>query len=43
MIINKNFMGEGVQNKRPSMGGGGYGYFLELHIVEMNHGVFSLT
>ena len=28
--------GRGVQNKKPSVGGGGgegYGYFLELHIV----------
>ena len=25
--------GRGVQNKKPSMEGGGYGYFLELHIT----------
>ena len=34
MTLNWNFLGGGVQNKRPSVGGGGeYGYFLELHNI----------
>ena len=35
MKVNWNFLGGGggVQNKKPS-GGGEYGYFLELHIVQ---------
>ena len=40
MKLNWTFLGgEGVQNKKPSMGGGGggreYTYFLELHIHTM--------